>query len=550
MNTNGDKIPRVQILSEPEIDERTLTREDVLRRGAALGAGMLFAGGVPAAALASASKKAPVVQPKPGGNFILATDGTPTGMDLDPIGGTLGGEINVALRELFFERLARVDPNGKIIPWLATEFSVDKTGTVWKIKLREGVKWHDGSAFSADDVVWTFKYMLTTPGVSTTATMKSFLAGPQSVQKLDSLTVQLNLSTPLVFLPQIMAESRQFIIKNGTSSPFNPPIGTGPFVFANWTQGQQITGTRNPHYWEHGKPYVDQFQIVLISDPTARYNALQSGQVHAISQLSPALINTVKSNKSLKLLAHGGGGFGAFAMRSDTGPFSDVRVRQAARLLVNRPQMLSTAMADAGNIANDIQNAIDPDRATVKEIPQRVYDPDQAKSLLAAAGMSNLNVPLSASPTIGDYSVQLATVYSQQVQAAKIGASVPLDVVDSTTYNASRLNIAPFVVVFWSARYLDEYISSSLIPGAGTPETHWTDPAFTALWQQYRGQPNAAKRHELAVELQKTLWNEGPYVIPCFEDLIDAYSAKVGGVESGIIRNFDEYDFRQVHFLA
>jgi peptide/nickel transport system substrate-binding protein len=235
-------------------------------------------------------------------------------------------------------------------------------------------------------------------------------------------------------------------------------------------------------------------------------------------------------------------------MRSDIAPFNDNRVRMAMKLLVNRPQMLGTAMAGAGNIANDVQNALDPDRATLKEIPQHKYDPDQAKSLLAAAGVPNLNIPLTACPTIGDYSTQIATVFSQQAQSAS-NISVPLDVVTSAVYQGSRYKVSPFVTVFWSARYLDEYISQSLIPGGGTQETNWSDPSFTSLWQQYRGTQNDAKRHDLAIQLQKTMWSTGPYVIPCVEDLIDCYSSKVAGINSGVIRNFNLYDFRTAHFV-
>ncbi|HEX4518653.1 MAG TPA: ABC transporter substrate-binding protein [Gaiellaceae bacterium] len=555
MKNDSTSFPRIELGDGPEsnyefANESSVTRGDILRRGAGIGAGLVAAGAVPGLALGKAKpkKKKPPAQPKPSGNFVLATDGTPTGMDLDPLGGTQGGEVNIALREMFFERLTKVSPSGKILPWLATAFSSNADATVWKIKLREGVVWHDGGHFSADDVVWSLKYILNTPGVSATATLQSFLAGPQSIQKLDSLTVQLNLSGPLVFLPQIFSELRLFIVRDGQSGPFNPPVGTGPFVFSNWTQGQQITGTRNPHYWQHGKPYVDQFQIQLISDPTARYNALQSGQVHALAQLPPGLLNTVKGNSNVKLLAHGGGAFGALAMRSDIAPFNDNRVRMAMKLLVNRPQMLGTAMAGAGNIANDVQNALDPDRATLKEIPQHKYDPDQAKSLLAAAGVPNLNIPLTACPTIGDYSTQIATVFSQQAQSAS-NISVPLDVVTSAVYQGSRYKVSPFVTVFWSARYLDEYISQSLIPGGGTQETNWSDPSFTSLWQQYRGTQNDAKRHDLAIQLQKTMWSTGPYVIPCVEDLIDCYSSKVAGINSGVIRNFNLYDFRTAHFV-
>jgi peptide/nickel transport system substrate-binding protein len=550
MTNDRQRIPRVQV-HEPEPEQApgddTMTRRDVLRRGAGAGAAVLLAGGLPLNALGAPPKrKKKPVQPKPHGRFRLATDGTPTGHNFDGLGGPQGGEVNIATRELFYERLTWIDRNGKVIPWLATDWSASADAKTWKLKLRKGVTWHDGSPFTADDVVYTFKYVYDTPTTSFNPTLRAMMNNRDDVKRVDARTVQFTLSNPLALLPQVLTGLRLFVMKNGQKPPFNPPIGTGPYKFKSWVQGENVVGTRNPHYWQSGKPYFEEFELVLISDQTARYNALQSGQIDAMSQLSPSLINSVKGNKNLVLLAHGSGTFSTPAMRIDIAPFNDVRVRTAMKLLVDRKQMNNVALGGIGTIANDVPNGFEPDRATLRELPQRQYDPEKAKSLLAQANASNLTVSLSACPTIGNFSTQMATVYAQQAKQA--GVTVNLDVVTSDVYNASRKGRVPFCMNFWSGRFLDEMISQAFTPGSVNNETHWDNPGFYKLWLEYRGTVNDKKRHDLAVQLQRSMWLDGGYVIPNFEDLVDAYSAKVKGVKSGVIRNFNLYNFRDAYF--
>jgi peptide/nickel transport system substrate-binding protein len=546
MTTDRERLPRIQV-NEPgpptTSEKETLTRREVLRRGAG-GAALLLAGGLPAGALAATPKKP--VQPKPHGRFRLATDGTPTGHNFDGLGGPQGGEINIATRELFYERLTWVDRAGKVIPWLATDWSASRDAKTWRLKLRPGVTWHDGSRFTADDVVYTFQYVYNTPTTSFSPTLKAMMNSPSDVKKIDARTVQFTLSNPLALLPQVLTGLRLFVVKNGQRPPFNPPIGTGPYRFKSWVQGENVVGTRNPNYWMSGQPYFEEFELVLISDQTARYNALQSGQIDAMSQLSPSLINSVKGNKNLVLLAHGSGTHSTPAMRIDIPPFNDPRVRLAMKLLVDRKQMNNIALGGVGITANDVPNGIDPDRATLKELPQRPFDPERAKSLLAQANASNLNVTLSACPTIGTFSTQMATVYAQQAKA--VGVNVNLDVVTSDVYNASRKGVVPFCMNFWSGRFLDEMISQAYVPGSVNNETKWNNPGFYNLWLEYRGTVDDKKRHDLAVQLQRSIWLDGGYIIPNFEDVIDAYSAKVKGIRSGLLRNFNLYNFRTAYF--
>src|SRR4029077_2940229 len=213
----------------------------------------------------------------------------------------------------------------------------------------------------------------------------SSIMKPSGIRKLDNSTVQLSLNQPLSVLPLSLSTYTIWMVKQGEKYPMNSAIGTGPWMLKKWVKGQSTLYARNPHYWESGKPHLDELEMLLIADDTARLNALQSGQVDGISQLNPKQIPVVKGSSSLAILSHPGGAFTPMTVFLDQDPFKDNRVRLALKLLADRPQLVSNALGGYGIVGNDVQNNFDPDKATTKDIPQRLYDPEQAKSLLKAA---------------------------------------------------------------------------------------------------------------------------------------------------------------------
>lgn len=128
------------------------------------------------------------------------------------------------------------------------------------------------------------------------------------------------------------------------------PVGTGPFIFRSLIQGQYGSFARNPHYWDHGKPYVDKLTIYSLADDTARLNALLGGQIDVMAQMPFAQARTGLSN-SFHLLRSPGLSAYAFYMAVDQAPFTDVRVRQALRLLADRQQLIDVALDGFGTVA-------------------------------------------------------------------------------------------------------------------------------------------------------------------------------------------------------
>src|SRR5690606_20073687 len=174
------------------------------------------------------------------------------------------------------------------------------------------------------------------------------------------------------------------------------PIGTGPFKFSSFTPGQESVFARYDDYWRDGQPYVDELRVVNFTDDTARTNALLAGQVDAIESLPYAMIRVIEADPTLRVIKSETGNWNPFTMRVDVKPFSDVRVRQAMRLCVDRDEMITQLLSGNGRVANDMYSPYDPFYA--KDLPQREYDPDKARSLLKAAGHEGLKVQLTTAP--------------------------------------------------------------------------------------------------------------------------------------------------------
>jgi peptide/nickel transport system substrate-binding protein len=291
---------------------------------------------------------------------------------------------------------------------LAEEMVPNNDATVSTIRLRKGVTFHNGKDLTADDVIFTIKRILNPkkPGEAANAFKGIDLAG---VKKLDQYTVSLPFSSPFsTFVPCLANGITAYVVPVG----FNPakPIGTGPFKYVSFTPGQQSDFARNENYWNQPLPYLDQLIMTDCSDETGQVNALLSGQVDVINLLSQETVGTV-TGSGKKVVISNGGGWNPFTMRVDTPPFSDVRVRQAFRLAVDREKMLNTVFGGHGTLGNDLFAIWSAEYD--HSIPQRAYDPAQAKSLLKAAGHENLSVQL-VTGDIAQGVVNMAEVYAQQ----------------------------------------------------------------------------------------------------------------------------------------
>jgi peptide/nickel transport system substrate-binding protein len=429
---------------------------------------------------------------------------------------------------------------------LGTEFSSSATGDATTVKLRRGVTFHNGKPLHAEDVVYTFTALLDPKKGS--ALYGNLASVIERADVVDSGTVRFSFKFPFFDFMDFVALIPAGIVPVG----YDPerPIGTGPFKFESFTPGQQSVFTRNNNYWgidQRGTelPYVDRLVIIDMADDTARVNALLSGVVDAIDTVPYALIPSVKARGNLRILDSKTGSWYPITMRIDTPPFRDVGVRQAFRLIVDRPQVVSDGYGGYARLGNDLFAIQDP--LYDHSIPQRVQDIERAKSLLRQAGYEGLTVNLVTAPIAAGV-VESCVLFAQQAKAA--GVNVLLKKLDSTSfYNNQYLNRV-FSVDWWSTLSFITAVASSCGPNAPYNDTHWDSATFNKLYYQLVGSNDPALKRELASEMQRQLWDEGGEIIPGHLDTIDGYSARVAGFvpdESGY--NLSLWGFKNVWFV-
>ena len=275
-------------------------------------------------------------------------------------------------------------------PVLATSWSANSTADVWTFKIRQGVKFHNGAALTADDVVYTYKLQTNTKNASNALSAFAGVLTPSGVVKVDDFTVAFHLEAPNGNFPYLTSSDNynMIIIPNN----YNPAswqssfIGTGPFVLGSYTPKVGATFTRNESYWGT-KALPSQTQFTFYDTPSASILALTGGTIDVLGQFAvsggEALLSGGYNVIKLKSSAHR-----ELSMRNDQAPFTDPRVRQAIALTLNRPQIVTALFKGFADIGNDSPFApVFP--STNTSIPQRTQNVSQAKSLLAAAGHSS-----------------------------------------------------------------------------------------------------------------------------------------------------------------
>jgi peptide/nickel transport system substrate-binding protein len=328
-------------------------------------------------------------------------------------------------------------------------------------------------------------------------------------------------------------------------TPHARPNGTGPFKYHSFTPGQQSIFTRNPHYWQPGLPYAATLTITDFPNTTSLADALRTGQVHAAGTLDPPQIPVLDTAAGITTVVSPAGSIVPFTMRTDQAPFNDVRVRQAMRLLVDRPQLISSALDSYGTLASDIFSPFDPgfDTALVRHA-----DVGQAKFLLKQADHEDLNVTLVTSPVLSGV-VAMATVLAEQAKAA--GVTITLKNVPPGTFFGDNYLNWTFSQDYYSYFPYLTQVGQSMLPASPYNETHHDDPRYTSLYHQAQATPDAGLRREIEHQMQQIDFTQGGYIIPAFPSTLDAYSDTITGYAPARLgQPLMDYGFQHLAFTA
>ena len=514
-----------------------LSRRDALRLGALGVAG--------AAGLGSLSGCAAVPQPAPagaaqrrGGVYSHGATGGGLKDTLDPHFPVTNPDICRVFN--LYEPLLRWNNSYEVEPAVAE--SVETTDAItWTVRLREGVEFHNGKTVTPEDVLHTLATVTDPNNTSPGGVPIAAVLDLANSRARDARTIELRLKTPYAIFDQLIAEYTVGIIP--TDFDLAKPVGTGPFKADRFVPGQLSHFLRHDNYWER-PAFVDELFVYNFADDAAKVNALLAGQVQSVDNLPTYLAHTIGNQGATALVAEAGA-WVPFTMRVDVAPFSDVRVRQALRLIVDRQQMIDQALNGYGSIANDLFAPFDPGYA--HDLPQRTRDIDQARSLLRQAGQSDLQVELVTSSGVGAGAVESANLFVEQAREA--GVSVRLNRADPNTFYGEQDLSWPFAQDFWNTRNYLPQVSSSSLPSSPYNETHFNDPEFIDIVTRAGQEVDDNRRYELQRQAQEIEWNRGGFIIWGFRNQVDAYSNLTTGLKPHRYMPCDAFGFKNVSFV-
>lgn len=323
---------------------------------------------------------------------------------------------SASIRFHIYEGLVHTTASGIPEPQLAVSWDISADGLTYTFKLREGVEFHDGTAFNAEAVKTNFE-RLTHPDRQSSA--QDYMTMLDTIEVLDEYTVALHLNEPFgPFLNHLGVHAGHILAPSaidavGADDVGNLPIGTGPFQFVSRVRGESVELRRFEHYWGGDRTDLDTIRYVVIPEAGSRIAMLETGEADLILRVTPEEIERLGQSEDISVHTIQTIRSMYIVLNTQTGPFSDVRVRQAANHAVDKQSIIDFILGGGTEV---LHNPIAPGVAGHTPGTAYEYDPDLAKELLAEAGAVNPEVILWAPAARFPQGVEVVQAVQQQLQ--------------------------------------------------------------------------------------------------------------------------------------
>ncbi len=492
------------------------SRRDLLGLMGALGLSAGLGGSI-----IGAATNAHAQTPKKGGKIRVAGFGSSTADTLDPAKQSYSTDY--CRCTMFYNGLTELDE--VMAPQLALAESIEnEKATVWTIKLRRGVQFHDGKELTSEDVVFSLKRHHD-PAVGTKA--KALADQMKEIVATGKHEVKITLAAPNADLPVILG-TYHFLIAQAGTTDFSKGIGTGPFKCKEFTPGVRSIAVRNENYWKQGSgPYLDEIEFFGIPDVGARVNALMAGDVHLIGNVNPASARLILGARGLKIMETKSGNYSNLIMRLDQAPGNNPDFVLGMKHLMNRELIKRNVFQNYAEVANDAP--VPPlNRYFAKDIPQRAYDPEKAKFHLNKAGALGNPVQITTSPAATG-SVEMGLVL--QAAAQQIGLKIDLRQVPADGYWSNYWFKVPVGFGNINPRPTADILFSLLFASnAAWNESGWKNEKFDQLLVAARAETDEAKRKQMYTDMQVMIHETAGIGIPVFINGLDAHTEKLKGL--------------------
>ncbi len=470
---------------------------------------------------------------KSGGTLIAAWAQDPVG--LDPQIASARSSLEVL--ENVVDKLVALDPQGKLVPSLATSWEVSSDGLTWTFHLRHDVKFSNGRPMTAQDVVYTYTRML---DPATGSGQKYLLGSTQTVTAPDPYTVEFHLKTPEVALPAHLAAQASVgiiakeSVDNGTIN--TQPIGTGPFMIADYEPGNQVVLKKNPYYWQKGLPYLDEVDIKIITDESVRQTSLISGDVDWAISVPPQSLSQLQNDPNIVVDKTTAGAYWYIGVNLKHKPLDDVRVRQAISYAINRKD-ITDAMTFGTGVPT--QDPIPSSSAWAFNYAPYSYDPAKAKQLLTEAGYPD-GFRMQIMPTTQyPESVRGAQVIQQEL--GQVGIKVTIKNLEWAQWlqEEGKGNYDTYVCSWNGLVDPYDFFYAQQRTGQVFNFTGYSNPKVDALLDQGNSAKGFDQRKAIYQQANKLIVDDAPYIYLYNPANIQAYQSYVKGYAARTDQNID-----------
>jgi peptide/nickel transport system substrate-binding protein len=492
---------------------------------------------------ASATWPAPAAaQPRKGGILRVGLYNDATSMDP----GTSTNVPGIRVRNQIYETLLAWDRNINLQPMLADRYEVGADGLTYTFALRKGIKFHDGSPFTAEDVKFTFERLLKV------SPRKSNLAMIDHIDVVDPHTVRFRLKQagPL-FLQGVAMWFSQITPKQNTEQQLQKhgqildPVGTGPYKVAEWKRGQQVRLVRFAEYVPRPEPasglagqkiaWLDEVIYTPIKEDRIRMLSLEQGEIDYAQQVPPEEAQRLAGDPGLEVKSVPGTNWSALYFNVTLKPVSSKAMRQAIALAINYDELNTAAFWGRGTVNNSLIPEVQANWRTPEHKVGFKPDPQRVKRLLQEAGYQGEELILQTS------NEPVYDLISQNLQAQlkRAGINVKLNVLESAAHGASLyIRSSQKKAPTWHIGLL---VSMAFRPD---PDMHyytrghssanigfWKNDSYDALVEKARATENVAERRRLYAQAHQMTLEEVPFIVLLDEPYIDAYRKTVKGAQ-------------------
>src|SRR2546426_2411178 len=371
-------------------------------------------------------------QPKRGGTLILARSGEVTNLDPHKVPAFTSARVF----ELVYSYLMRLDENLGVQPDLAASMpTTSADGKTVTVKIRSGVKFHNGDPLTSADVKYTFDRIIDT---KTAAVARSFFADVDTIAAPDPATVIFNLKTPNAALIAYMAHPNTGIVSkkigeaNADLSKRETAVGTGPFKLVEWVPDSYMRFEANKDYYVAGQPYLDGVRINVLPDESGLAAALRTKAADMVIVLDAKVARTLRGESGITLSAKPSLSYHLLFVNTKRKPFDNEKVRQAIAYAIDRKAIIDAVAFGEGEVTGPIAPALANYALPPSQYPLYTRDVAKAKQLLQEANVGAVEFTMLTQTTEPAYAKDIAQLV--QAQLAEIGVKMKIETLEFTQW--------------------------------------------------------------------------------------------------------------------